>query len=431
MATTTKEHSFHDDSVVYALFPRSSSRTLVLLVLVLLTSIGCFATIRETLRSFLEPLCYRRDFLQDYLLVRTFMLGDNPYQEISALAANIFPSLSVPIFPHPSPHPPSMIPLLAVLGTVDFQTAQYVWFCAQFAVLVAASGVVGRLLHWKKRETALWCGVLVASKPVYADFVQGQFGVVAAGFVVFGFYFLSRKRQLLAGICIGVACALKLVAAPIFLWMLYRRQWRQCLGVLAVLLVTHGVMIVEVDWRTLDQFYRGILPTVSKLYSVDLHNFSILSIPAKLAYGVNTGVGTPMRYPALASISIRPELVAVVCALFSAVVVALRITAKSDSAAWSMILLWQTLFSPLTWVHGFTLPLVIAPLLARDANRSLTSWPWLFFLLVLVMADFSGDLLANTSHPIAPYLGLFPSLVLFAYLVKLLFAAPTTRPESA
>ncbi len=63
--------------------------------------------LRFPMGSLVAPHVYRKDFLQEYLLARAIAEGVDPYLPIPMLADRFLGQLPVPLFPHPTPHPPT------------------------------------------------------------------------------------------------------------------------------------------------------------------------------------------------------------------------------------------------------------------------------------------------------------------------------------
>jgi hypothetical protein len=91
----------------------------------------------------------------------------------------------------------------------------------QFAALADLSG-----LSWRDPRAWILVAAAFAAAPLQFGILSGQLSLPAVSLCVLAFWCVARQRETLAGVLLGLACAVKVqIAAPFVIYYLLRRRW--------------------------------------------------------------------------------------------------------------------------------------------------------------------------------------------------------------
>ncbi|MCX7670899.1 MAG: DUF2029 domain-containing protein [Anaerolineae bacterium] len=107
------------------------------LLLGAMTAAGISACL-AAIRYLLPPLLYQRDFVQEYVFARAIWEHMSPYETVQALGALFLSRSDIPLFAHPTPHPPPVAFVALPFGLLPYEPAQIVWFLCEVLCLVMA-----------------------------------------------------------------------------------------------------------------------------------------------------------------------------------------------------------------------------------------------------------------------------------------------------
>lgn len=128
----------------------------------------------------------------------------------------------------PNLNPPHFELLILPLTWLSLRSAYYVWFALNLAGFVAAISVVVTTLRLRLTgpPLLLLCGFMLASTPVtgWTSSVQVTGLVAFVGATLWREVHLERMTR--AAVWIGVAWSIKLLFAPLVVWLLCRRELR-------------------------------------------------------------------------------------------------------------------------------------------------------------------------------------------------------------
>ncbi len=159
--------------------------------------------------------------------------------------------------------------------------AASLWFVFNFGSLILLFSVSFYLLEspavpmapWLRRKLAnlgrgKWNWVLVATAVVSArlwwdNLGSGQINVPLWAFAFLGVYFMRRGKRVTGGAVLGAAVLAKLIAAPLLLYLLIRREYRALLSVVIAAAVLCLASAVFLGWsRNVDlnrRWYEVVL----------------------------------------------------------------------------------------------------------------------------------------------------------------------------
>jgi hypothetical protein len=309
---------------------------------------------------------YCSDYVQDYLSARAIGRGESAYVPVHP------PDPAARVPEHPTPyandHPPTYILALAPLGGLRYDQAFLVLGLASLLAAVGSAILVAGALGWGWIGAAILGAALLHLPGVIACLWAGNVSLVLAGLLTLVWIFLRRRADGRAGVCIGLATALKLFPGLLILGLVADRRWR---AVLAVVLTGAVYLLVTVSVTGDDILVYATerAPANSRLYAGHGFNLSLTGVFFRT-------FGEPSPHsPWLGRLAIRPELAALGARLAQAIVfvlvlvrlATLRPAERTADRLFALLIPAMLLLSPLTWLHAIPMLLVPVAVLARDA----------------------------------------------------------------
>ncbi len=134
---------------------------------------------------------------------------------------------------HGYPNPPIMALLLKPLMGMPPLAGSLVWFYLKLAMAVLALYWALRMLDCPDRPFPLWgkaLVILLSVRPIQGDLMHGNVNLFLLFLVVGGLYAFTCRRDVLAGVVLGLAIACKLTPALFIPYFLWKRAWKTLLG---------------------------------------------------------------------------------------------------------------------------------------------------------------------------------------------------------
>jgi len=313
----------------------------------------------------LSDQVYSQDFIQDYLLVKAIINGDNPYLPINQLAEMYFGGLPPTAYPfdHPTPHPASIGILLLPLGSLSYEAAAAVWFGVSVAslggtvLLLARSSAIG-LPRWRFLLIVI---ALIGWPPVRRELLLGQPMVLITFLVAVAREAVLSGRPMLAGASLGGALLPKPVTWMVVLALPFRRQFRALGTTLVTVLAGALVTVAAVGVYPLIAYVREVLPSVSAVYLASGVNISVSALAWRIFHGTDSYARGAFFTPPL----IHAEPFAMTASLiFQGCIVLLMVgmvrKAKDSNQALLASVCLSPVINPIAW--GTYLVLTMIPL---------------------------------------------------------------------
>lgn len=326
--------------------------------------------LRDDVGTLFSPQLYLRDFIQDYVLIRAIAAGGNPLANVSELIPRY---VGVPshMFPHPTPHPPTMALFLVPFVGLSYPTAALAWFILQLAGLLTAIVLLHRLAGRRPVPLVVvaLAVVLVAWFPVQYDLRWANVSIMILVLLVGMFLASRRDRYGLAGALLGLTLLIKPIAWPILLAFAIKRQWRAVTGATVIGGAGVGITAAVIGIPRLISYVTVALPTADHLYEADYGNSSLSAVAWHLFFGGTaqspiTGEASltvlPLRLSETAA-----EIGAVILPLLALLLAGLVIV-RWLSLEWSIALAItvSTVINPISWEHENVLLLIPMTLVA-------------------------------------------------------------------
>ncbi|MCI0703185.1 MAG: DUF2029 domain-containing protein [Planctomycetia bacterium] len=340
--------------------------------------------------AFRPPPGFAGDFIQDWLSARDALDGRPVYSNLpDALRRHLGEPVNNPL-PW-NAHPPGSILLALPLARLDHADAFFAWNLITFPLLVIAVWIVvaelGPWTGWRAAGVAGLVSVLgVTSFPLYQQVILGQFNALLAFLLAVAWVADRRGWQTLTGLSVGLAVAVKLFPAFLFLYLFAARRWRAA-GVAALTALAINALAIAlfgVDaYRT---YVRDVVPAVSAKYATYWNNLSVSAFWLRLF--------DPTTESGVVAMSVAPltgKLLAAASRFVVVVVVGLAAwrarTIEARDRALALATIGMVLASPIAWPHYLVLLVVPVGVLIAATVRTPWRWPLLVCLLIMWLPD--------------------------------------------
>lgn len=329
-------------------------RALPLVLFFLLSSLA-FLTISQSLQALDSKLVFRKDYLQDYLIGKAVLEGEMPYQNISNLKKIFYPDNQNIVFDHPTPHPPTLIPILIPLSLFDYQISASLWLIFSLLALVGSVFLLSSLLGGESKWTRpLFVFLfLISADPIRRELIVGQYSILILFLILLFVYALRKGRFRLAGVCLGLSFTIKLFGVFLFAYLFFTRKWLVLLYSLVTYAVFFLISLGLLGFETIVYYFSSVVPKVKEIYAVSCSNISLTTIGNRLFVGTDSSAleGTnidPLMY--------LPKLSSGTSVLIASVLIftCFRIILKREKfeLGIAVVVLLNIIISPISWTHS-------------------------------------------------------------------------------
>lgn len=281
-------------------------------------------------------------------------------------------------------HPPTANLIAIPLTGLNYQDAHLAWNLVSIGMLCLAlfwivQGLEIRMAGW---TTLALLTLLLVSDPLQQSLIQGQPNLLLMLLIVGAWRAAKSEKPLAAGMCLGLATAIKLYPAYLFLYFLIRRDWRALAGGAVsfglITLVTAAIFGVDAyrDYLTI------VLPSIPDVTN-NWGNASLLAFWKRLFEPSSNSVQPLMNSPVLLQITIWSSWIGMTV-LVIASIWKTRQEQFSDRG-FAITITAMLLMTPTTWHHYFILMVFpIGLLLALYPPHS--GKRWIVNLLIVALA---------------------------------------------
>jgi alpha-1,2-mannosyltransferase len=325
------------------------------------------------------------------------------------------------------PNPPVMAVLLYPLATLPPLASALGWFYIKVALTLLALLWIFRLVETPDRPFPAWgkaLTILLSLRPIFGDLQHGNVNLFIL-FLVIAFLTLFRcRRDLLAGLVLGLAIACKVTPALFLPYLAWKRAWKTLAGSVAGLILflypglVPGLILgfAENDHQVRSWYQGMVRPFIIEGKVTSEHNNQSLPGLMTRLFTHSPSFSTydaanqyqPLAYHNV--LNLDPAVVhglvkgGMVC--FALLVVCACRTTTATRQGWrlgaelSIVLLGMLLFSERTWKHhAVTLALPFAVLCYYLSACKPTGW-----LRTLLIATLVGStlLMATTATGLVP-----------------------------
>lgn len=351
----------------------------------------------RTLEPVLEP---PGDFFQDWASARNLTRGLPIYGNLRTAAGDYLQldlARNLDGFVEINGHPPTSVWWALPLAHCEYRTAFLIWDLSSLLLVIASLGLIGRELGYRCSAATCLTAVSLAllCNPLRQLLAQGQFGGVLLFLLTVAWVADRNGRAVAAGVCVGLAAAIKLYPGLMIAYWLLSGRRIQAATATATLIVVAAATAAVMGPESFVVYAQDVMPGMQYWYDSGL-NLSLTGFWHRLFHGPNS-VFTPLvADPQIARIGTALSSL-VVLGIWGAVVIRLRKSALPDRA-WTTTILAMTLVSPLTWDHSLVVLAIPLALAWRDSSADAAQRVGVTFVAavlwlspVLVWRFFLGD----------------------------------------
>lgn len=228
---------------------------------------------------------YNKDFTAIFVLINSIgnehLIGNNIDETAHTLGLNIRP----PSYPHPSPHPPTLILFLWFLRYLPYYSANWLYFFIEYASLYLGIYVLLSFYMPKKRAFRISFPLLIAVSPFWPVFYECMHTNV--NLILFLLYTLcwrsfKKNKPLWGGVYLGLSLLIKQTAWPIALVLLIKKNTAGFASCVAAIATGYAVTIGIVGYDYIYRYYTDYLPSITKFYHADPYNISLSTLGYRL-----------------------------------------------------------------------------------------------------------------------------------------------------
>lgn len=308
------------------------------------------------------------DFYQDWQSVQFLLQGQSIYSPLAGPAERMFRGVKWADLHYGAfnPHPPAAILACCPPGMLPYAQGAMAWnLVSVYFVLLALmtlareSGVAVGLRQW-----IIGLALLLPASPMLQQVFHAQNNGVALLLIVMAWAAQRKGFQDTAGICLGLATALKLIPGLLFLFFLLKRQRRAVAVGVAAFLAAQAVAWLILGSDEFLAFLRNLGPHTARFRAGWL-NSSLVGLFARL---FEPSAVLPGHVP-LRPMPYATEAAAYGCGLLLVAATAWRqrlaLTPPQNDLAFGLWTTAMLLVSPLTWDHYLLLAMPALFLLWR------------------------------------------------------------------
>jgi hypothetical protein len=351
-------------------------------------------------QSFSDENIWRKDFLGDYLTARAILLGLNPYLPLSELAVIQGYSLPHGTFLHPNPHSPLLVMLSIPFGWFSYKAAVGLNLALEICCLAFSVISLGQWLGLRLSTPAASAAILLCFGwgAVWGDLALGQTNLAVLALLVVGLRGLAAGREIVGGIAIGCAIALKIIFWPLLVLVVVYRKVRAFTAVSATLAALNTVAVCVLGYQAIENYYRHVTPAVAFYYRAFFGNMSLWSVGWKLFEGTGSQALVGISVPPLVDIPrLAPVFSYGLVVLLFCVSLFLSVRVKNIEAAYAVMVSFSLLMTPLCWSHYLVvtaIPFAYAARRLLDEHATVKSRIALYMAgaCLLVPGSILGDL---------------------------------------
>ena len=183
---------------------------------------------------------HRNDFKHLYIAGYLAERGGDFYDP--EMVKKVKDAFHLPYGVNPFVYPPFFALLLIPLSRLGYDGAWTLFFVLSQAAYLASLALIVRLIAQEDDPPIFWWGVLLSLSacfhPLVSNFEAGQMNTFLLLAITGSAYALHKKRDLLAGILIGLGTAVKVSPVVFLFYFLWKKQWKAAAAVAAVTLIS-------------------------------------------------------------------------------------------------------------------------------------------------------------------------------------------------
>lgn len=349
--TTVQNRPTTASEISFALGGTTGFRLVIVLIAILF--ILFFGTLLVT--NFLHANERIYDFAQEWTSIQNFYRGRPIYLELSATYPELLGAAAPDNILY-NAHPPAAVLLALPFCNTGYHHAYIAWSVFSLALMVGSVVAVARQPNVEYRTWLLFpiFAIILSSNALIHQTIQGQLNLILLALIVASWAWERGGRSSLAGVCIGIAAAIKIFPAFLMLYFVVRRRWRAVAAAAAAFAAVNFTAALVFGPEAFTDYVTKVMPELSKFRDT-WPNASLLGFWSKLF-----DASGPFSY--MDPLISAPWLVEPLYLISAAIVVALTalgVRAASSrqerDTAFALCVVAMLIVSPLTWDHYFVL----------------------------------------------------------------------------
>lgn len=223
------------------------------------------------------------DFASVYSASRAWIRGQHPYEMNNVVATwrdtNLFVDRDVNCWA--TVYPPTSLLMIAPLATLPAPLAMITWLALTIALIavqfIALADMAGLSWRGNNAKALILVGAALAAAPFQFGILSGQLSLPAISLCVIAFWCVSRDREKLAGVLLGLGFALKpQIAAAFIIYYLVLRRWRVALPAVLIACAIGLAALIAIqtshpDWLSA---WRSSIAASAQVGSVNDYSWS-------------------------------------------------------------------------------------------------------------------------------------------------------------
>lgn len=324
------------------------------------------------------------DFTQDYIAARNVLINKSIYGSAITDSAN----KTLGIQGVKNFHPPSSVILFIPLAFLPYKAAFWFWSFLSLALYLVSLAMICSCIGIRYPAALLLQVLLLYWYPFVYGLALGQLSIIIGFLIVSAWFFMKKKKGILAGLLLGASCLLKVYPVFLILFLAAIRSWRTLISSLFAVLI-------------------GLLATLAVVSPSDILSYVFEIAPADIltygAYPLNFSL-TGFLYPllienvyvySLADSKGAADILILVISLIIAVLTLIyshRMLAHKDGFTFGFSLSCATmlLLSPITWAHSLIvllIPLIFFLYQGFAGGSRRLVWTTLSLLILFSLTD--------------------------------------------
>lgn len=329
------------------------------------------------------------DFMQDYEALQNLLGGMSIYDQ-QAGTINY--------------HPPTAVVFLLPLARLPYPVAAKLWGFFSLACFLILVWVIVRELEISLpiQWLLILMGALFCWDPLQNHISQGQFSIFISLSITLAWKNLRKKKELVGGILLGLACLMKLFPGLFIIYLIIRRKWVGLVSMFFVIGMGGLLTLAIVGFDDFWLYFTTIIPQ-------DIHNFIVYPLNSS-AHGMfsrffttNPWISPIVHAPWVDTLLINFVSIGLVVTL-ALLVYRLPPSLPGNDLAFSLHIPIMLLLSPLTWGHANILLLLPLGLLFKNQRLYNLNTSQMFFIVVFILLSLPDIYLARfLMATFAPY----------------------------
>ncbi len=364
-----------------------------------LAGLVCLTHGPEFLRNLRPPRDRWTDFFQEWASARNYLCGLPIYADhqltverhlgYSRDGEGVDDIHKVARLIQVNAHPPTAVLLALPLVSFDYPDAVLAWNLLSLGALLLSLWLVARALSI---PISAWSVVpllalLLLCNPLQAQVFFGQLNLALLLLLTGTWIAYRSNRPIGAGLLLGLAAAIKLFPAFLFVFFVLRRRWKTVAAGIATFFAVTALTVAVLGLDTYRDYVREVVPQVA-LFRNGWGNASLPGLWTKLFDPRNTRIE-----PLWGSMGMVQAGTWLSCGLLATVLawIILRGGDREEDRTFALTITAMLLVSPITWDHYFLLLLVpLAVVWTRLPATNLARLTFLVLMFALWMKP--GDL---------------------------------------